>query len=301
MLELPIAIREHLGMFPLSQGGTAHANVKLTDAAQILDILAESAREDLDRTEKVAWMLRRIGPLIGEGLDFHILLLDQLHRQPFPRLLDRVTCGSTFDLIEPRDNREVQRLLDLCEPMAEIAVIDAIRRLRVPTTYIYSSDTSRPWFNNVFKPFLLDPNFWQDCMASYWSPTRDRLIIVNAFLHRGSNPFTAKQEQLLSLATRAIAPVMDADLFAGDAASTNDDPTAQLQQDLPAELRPLLLVVLQGESPAQIARFTGMMVDEVDIAIRRLCEYFGVSNRAELVASFVDQRVVNWLEKDAFE
>lgn len=288
-------------MFPLGQGGTAHANVKLSDAAQMLDVLAASTREDLDHAAKVKWMLERIGPLIGEGLDFHVLLLDQLNRQPFPRLLDRVTHGSTFDVIEPRDNREVQRLLDLCEPMAETAVIDAMRRLRVPTTYVYSTDTSRPWFNNVFKPFLLKPNFWQDCMASYWSPTRDRLIIFNAFLHQGSEPFTAKQEQLLSLATRAIAPVMDAELFAAESETSGTDPVSDLRQGLPAELRPLLLVVLQGESPAQIARFTGMMVDEVDIAIKRLCECFGVSSRAELVATFVDQRVVSWLEKDAFE
>lgn len=284
-------------MFPSEREGHSQAQVKLADAARLMELLTESATLELDRLQKVRWLLENIAPIVREGLDYHILLLDQLDRDPFPRMVDRVTYGPTLDLIEPRDDQAIQSLLDLCGPMCDITLEQALRRLRVPTTYIYSADSSARWFARVFKPNLLHPNLWQDCMAAYWAGSESRLIIFNAFLPSGYPPFTEKEEQLLSLACRAVAPVMDMNLFVAPENCREAEGMARALNALSEELRPLLLVVLQGQSAKQIAQIAGLRLEQVDLALERLYAQLGVQSRGQLMAKFVDQHVLAWLEQ----
>lgn len=285
-------------MFPPEHGGRRHESVQLSSAAALLDALTLCATLDLDRLGKARWLLERITPLIVPGYDYHVLLLEELEREPFPRLVDRVTFGPTFDLIEPREHDSVQALLDLCAPMSELSVPRALKQLRVPTTYLYSEDAEPDWFQNVFVPRLLRPNFWEDCMAGYWAGSADRMILFNAFRPTGGRPFTIDDQKNMSLACRTVAPVMDSDLFARSSPMEHES-TRILLGRLPPELHPLLLVVLQGHSPMQIARLAGKLLDEVEIALRTMCECMGVASTGELIARFVDDRVLNWLEKES--
>lgn len=285
-------------MFPTERGGLRHHQVALSSAATLLDSLSTCATLDCDRLVKTRWLLEQITPLIVPGFDYHVLLLHELNREPFPRLVDRVTFGPTFDLIEPRKDEDVQALLDLCAPMSEMSVPRALRNLRVPTTYVYSEDASPAWFTNVFRQHLLKPNFWEDCMAGFWAGSRDRMIIFNAFRPTGGRPFTAEDQRNMALACRTVAPVMDSDLFTGSSPMDHESTRALISR-LPKELRPLLFVVLQGHSPTQIARLAGKLLDEVEIALKSMCDYLGVSSTGELIARFVDERVMEWLEDEA--
>lgn len=269
-----------------------------------MDALTACAALDADRHGKVRFLLQHAANAVWPGIDYHVLLLEDLRRRPFPRVIDRVTFGPTFDLIEPRDDAYVQELLDLCGPLCSITVEQALRSLRVPRTYVYSEDAHARWYAEIFKPMLLDTNHWADCMACYWAGSSQRLVLLNAFRPVGSPAFTEEQQKMLSLATRAVAPVMDADLFNAATAqhtyvSHDADATQVLAalESLPAELRPLLLVLLQGYSIAAIAQMGGSMTDEVEIATRSILEHFGVRTRGELIASFVDRRVTRWLEE----
>jgi hypothetical protein len=264
-----------------------------------MDALTTCAGIEGTRGEKVRFLLEHVSATVWPGIDYHVLLLDELKRRPFPRLINRVTFGPTFDLIEPREDSHVQELLDLCGPLCSITVEQALRSLRVPRTYVYSEDAQTRWYTEIFKPMLLDTNQWADCMACYWAASSQRLVLVNAFRPVGSPAFTEEQQQLLSLATRAVAPVMDLDLFNAEANPVeHDEDVIATLKELPDDLRPLLLVLLQGQSLPAIARMSGLMTDEVEIATQSLLKQLGVRTRGELIATFVDRRVLRWLENE---
>lgn len=231
-----------------------------------------------------------LGDAVGTPLDYHVILLGQLDRKPVPTIIARETFGPTFSLIEPRDEAKVQRLLDECGPMCDLSVPAALAELREPRTFIYSSDAPADWFSGVFRSKLLNPNFWQDCMAGYWAGSKDRVIIYNAFLPIGAAPFKDEQRDVLSLMTRAVAPVMDELFFESDAVlPTGIDPS----------LYPILMMVLQGYSDREIAEIAGVMSDEVHLAVDALKREVGVETRGQLIAEFVDRRVLSWLERQA--
>jgi hypothetical protein len=267
-------------------GKVVEPRIRLKDAGQIVEAINQVSEQFLPRKEKLRWLMQRLGPLIGENIDFHMLLFDELDRNPVPRCIDRVTFGPTFDLIEPRSESEVQRLMDLCSPICEPSISAALSRLRSPNTYIYSTDSDEQWFTDTFKPHLLDPNNWEDCMACYWAGSKDRLIIYNAFRWRGSRAFTEDQRNVLSLIARAVAPIMDVELFS--------DMSEDLDQ-LDRSLRAVLVPVLQGLSDREIAELAGSLSDQVDIAVKKLFNVFNVQTRGELIAQFVDQRTLRWL------
>jgi hypothetical protein len=273
-------------MFPPRAGRQDHATVRLRDAHAIVESLSLAVEEDLPRRDRIRRLVERCAPLIGSSLDYHVLLLGDLHRQPAPRVLDRVTCGPTFELIEPRDDKAIQQLIDLCGPICEQAIPTALAQLRSPATYVYSEDSDAKWYRDVFEPRLLAPNRWVDDMACYWCHTPGRVIIYNAFRPEGSAPYTPQQRDLLSLACRAAAPIVDGAFL---------DVAVETLTELDERLYPVLLCVLQGMSRREMAEHAGVMSDHVDIALRRLYDAFGVETRGQLMALFIDRRVDEWL------
>lgn len=274
-------------MFPPRRGRADHATIRLQEASEIVDALTDAAEEDLPRAEKLSLLVSRFADVIGPDLDYHVLLLGELNRAPAPRVLDRVTYGPTFSIIEPRDPEEVQTLIDFCGPICDQAIPEALAQLRTPCTFIYSEDADARWYRDVFKPRLLKPNRWADDMACYWSDSEGRVIIYNAFRSEGTQPFTPRQRDLLSLACRAIGPVMDQTFV-------NEIP--DVLRDLEPAFYPVLLSLLQGFSRKEIARHAGVMLDYVDMAIAKLLDRFKVRSRGELAAIFVDQKIARWLE-----
>ncbi len=243
---------------------------------------------------RVRRMMKRMASLLDDALrtplDYHVILLGSLDRKPVPQIIARETFGPTFSLIEPRDEMKVQRLLDECGPMCELSVPAALAELREPRTFIYSKDAPREWFDGVFRSNLLDPNFWQDCMAGYWAGSKDRVIIYNAFQPIGAAHFVDKHRPVLSLMTRAVAPVMD-ELFY--------EPDTPLPTGIDPSLYPVLMMVLQGYSDREIAEIAGVMSDQVHLAVDALKREIGVETRGQLIAEFVDRRVLSWLEQQA--
>lgn len=277
-------------MFPPRKGREDHATVRLRDASEMIDALTEAGEAEAPRKAKLKSLLARLGGVVGADLDFHVLLLGDLDRQPAPLVLDRVTHGGTFDLIEPRPAAEVQELLDFCGPICDQTIPIALGALRTPTTYIYSEDADSKWYERVFRPKLLEPNGWEDDMACYWAGSPGHVIIFNAFRRRESRPYTKGQRDLLSLACRAIAPLLHQSLF--DAGSIPEELSG-----LREELVPVLLCVLQGFSRPEIAAHAGVAPGHVDHAFSLLFEAFDVRSRGELMARFVDGRIQRWLEQ----
>jgi DNA-binding CsgD family transcriptional regulator len=275
-------------MFPPRKGQHDHGNLRLADAGEIVDSLAETVESELPRREKIQSLIERFAGTIGLELDYHVLLLGELDRIPAPRVLERFTFGPTFSLIEPRPHDDVQALIDLCGPICHQAIPAALSKLHTPVTYIYGDDADSRWYNEIFRPRLLAPNRWADDLACYWSASPSRAIIYNAFRGEMSAPYTQGQRDLLSLACRAIGPILDDHVF--------DDVPAQLT-DLDPRLYPLLLTVLQGFSRNEIAQHAGVVGDYVDMAMSQLFAHFRVNNRGQLIAKFVDDRITSWLEQ----
>lgn len=279
-------------MFPPRKGQHVHGNLRLADANEIVDSLSQTVESDLSRREKIQSLIEKFAGTIGADLDYHVLLLGELDRSPAPRVLERFTFGPTFSLIEPRPQDEVQELIDLCGPICQQAIPAALSKLRTPVTYIYGDDADSNWYRDVFRPRLLTPNRWADDLACYWSASPSRVIIYNAFRGEMSAPYTRGQRDLLSLACRAIGPILD-DQFL-------DGVPAQLS-NLDPRLYPLLLTVLQGFSRKEIAQHAGVLSDYVDMAMSQLFAHFRVNNRGQLIAKFVDERITSWLEQAVHE
>ncbi|MFT3787997.1 MAG: hypothetical protein QM770_17805 [Tepidisphaeraceae bacterium] len=270
--------------------GPVSNQVRLRNAHQIVGTLSQVTAEYVEPHEKVAELVRRLSTVIGDEFDYTLLLFDTLERRPIPRLIQRVVSGPSVAVTAARSIAEVQSMLDTCGPLRDQILPTALRQLRTPNAYIYSQDADPNFFRDVYKPAVLDPNGWIDSLACYWAGSKDHLIVYNAMRRVMDRPFVDTDRGTMSLLTRAVAPVIDAAMF-------QDPPMPQLA-NLDASLQPVLLAMLHGYSDREIAQLAGTMTDYIDILIKRIFKQFDVSSRGELMALFVDQSVVRWLEAE---
>lgn len=287
---------------PTSDAGTSHqhGHMLVRDAAAVVTALSEAYRQGIPQKQRVAWLLENVGRTVQPGLDFAVLLMDSIDRWPSPRVVDSVCVGPSFDEKPPAPIEMIQRVVDQSARLRDVFVTGAFERLRNPTTYIYSIDTDAAWFQNVYRPLVMVARNWVDVMTGVWAGSDQRLVVVHAYRRAEHAPFDHRQRDQLSLITRAVAPVMDSELFAmppeAEPAPIANAPALERVRSVPAELRRTLAELLHGFNMPEIASMSAKMVDEIEIEVRQLLGHFAVHDEGELIALFVDQRVLELLD-----
>jgi hypothetical protein len=304
--------------------GRPHGHVHLRDASWVVTALSEACRLGIPHDQRVNWLLEHVGTTVQPGLDFVVLLLDTIERWPAPRVIDRASVGPSFTQKPPAPMALVQRSVDESAPLRDMLLGPAMARLRNPTTYIYSIDTDPAWFLNVYRPLVLAPRGWVDALTAVWASSEQRLVVVQAFSTETHEPFDDRQRDQMSLITRAVAPIMDSQLFAPTVAvmqhagashapvalpptdapaGAHTSPRREPIEDdfdcvrtVPADLRRTLAELLHGFNTREIAGMSSKMTDEVEIELLHLCKHFDVGSEGKLIALFVDRRVFAMLD-----
>lgn len=279
-----------------------HGHVRVRDAESVVTALSEACRRGIPQRERVAWLLDHVGHTLQPGLDFAVLLMDSIGRWPSPRVVSCVSVGPSFGERPPVPMERVQQIVDESAPLRELFLATAFARLRNPTTFIYSADTDAAWYHNVYRPLVMVPRGWTDVLTGVWASSDERLVTVHAYTRAEHAPFDDRQRDQLSLITRAVAPIMDSELFATtcpEPASATAAPAslaAAMVDSVPAGLRRTLADLLHGFSVPEIAMMSNKMTDEIEFELRDLRRHLDVTSDGELIALFVDRHVLSLLD-----
>ena len=277
--------------------------VALSEAEQVVEALNEAiALEDATPHDKAAHLLRRLAEMLGGDADVELLLYDDATARPGPTVIERVVVGPTFDRIEPRPHSDVQMLVDECQPILRVVVPEALNNPRTPRTLSIGRDIpDRAWFARIRDTFLARYG-WVDFVLGTWAASKDRLVML-ALPQRANQPaWGAEAERLVSLVLRAVAPLVDREMFdslesdpnAPSAAPAAAPPPGAIlaEKDLSGRQTDVLHLLLRGMSEKEVARELGVSTHTVHTHVKKLYAEFDVSSRGELLALFVDKRVL---------
>ena len=267
------------------------ATEKVVDA---LNRVQESEGSPIDKTRRLLADLR---PLLGRDADVELVLQNEVERDPAPRVIERVFVGPTFDRIEPRPHEQVQELLDASRPAAQKIVPVALSRLRRPVTFVVGQDIpDREWFEDIRKRFL-EPVGWADVLCSLWAAGNDRLLTLGVLQRIGEPPHDAETRRRASLILRAAAPFVVTELF-GSLEQPGDSPhTLMENRQLSDRQGDVLVLLLRGMSEKEVARELGVSTHTVHTHVKKLYSEFEVSSRGELLARFIDQKVLEMIQE----
>ena len=262
----------------------------LAGAAQVIDALNDVLAHDGPPVDKAKRLLRSFQALIGHDADVEMVLQTDITRDPAPRVVERVCVGPTFDRIEPRPDSEVQALLDASAPAVRRIIPNVLQRLRSPHAYIVSRDIPDPeWFDG-FRERFLRPHGWEDLIVSDWATGEQQMVGLAVLRRAEMPPLDERARQVTSLMLRAVAPIVIRGMFDG---GDGEDPMAILaDRDLSGRQTDVLHLLLRGMSEKEAARELSVSTHTIHTHVKKLYTEFGVSSRGELLAIFVDARVV---------
>jgi DNA-binding CsgD family transcriptional regulator len=260
--------------------------IRLGQANSLVEALNQASELDGVAHDKVRLLLQAGAAMFGPSTDCQVLLYSQLQRRPAPKLADRVWWGPVFEQIEPRGLGEVQRLLDLCGPGLYPSVPEAARNSRTPVVIHFAEDSDPEWYQQTYVPDVMEPKGWSDTLTALWSASPKRVVSLNVFRRKGEPAFDSQDRRKMSLFVRAAAPLVDREMF-----KVSDMGLPELS---PPQ-RSVLVRLLRGESEKQIAAGIYRSPHTVHSHVKAIHDAFKVSSRGELLARFVDQRLVDRL------
>jgi DNA-binding CsgD family transcriptional regulator len=257
---------------------------------QLVDALNNAVELDGGAASRIDFLLHRLQGLLNRPTRCALWLIDELTRQPAPRITFRTVVLPTVDDSPMGTIEDAQRTLDQAAPLSSMMVESVLANIRTPITQIVSQTAPKEWFENVLVARHLKPIGYADCIASMWAAT-ENLAIFLAVHRRDSDPdFTEKDCTLVSLMLRAAAPIVDREIFRRSMPVPHEG--------LSDREREVLLLLLSGDSEKEIANALSRSVHTVHTFVRQLYRHFNVSSRGELMALFVDKAVLATIRED---
>lgn len=267
--------------------------LSLSEAEQVVEALSEAIALEAPPDEKARHLLRRLAELLGGEADLELILYTQLKRPQGPLIIERVCIGPTFDRIEPRPHSAVQALVDESAPILRMVLPYVLENPRSPRTLdIREQVPADPsWFERIREKFL-QPNGFVNFLLGSWSASEDRLIMLALPQRQDQPPWGAEARRLLSLMLRAVAPIVDREMFTGIGPTPPGPGDVLSGRDLSGRQTDVLHLLLRGMSEKEAARTLGVSAHTVHTHVKKIYAEFNVSSRGELLAQFVDRRVL---------
>ena len=271
----------------------------LRSAERVVDALNQALDHDGDPREQALVLLSRYRDLLGRDCDTHLILHDDLGRPAGPHVMDRVVCGPRLERMEPRTNVDLQRVIDSAAPVVRMIIPDALSNLHEPRVFVVGEDLPpehREWYRREWVEQNLTRHGWSDLMIGAWTSSPDEMIGITAYLPTGAPPFDDRDRRLASLMVRAAAPLLQRELFNDGTHPLSNAPerfaSPMEGRELSDRQRDVLRLLLQGHSEKEVARDLGVSTHTVHTHVKRLYTEFDVSSRGELLALFIDRRIL---------
>jgi DNA-binding CsgD family transcriptional regulator len=257
--------------------------VPIRDAELFVDALNAAAEIEGGPQPRIEMLLRTLHKLVRRDTRSAIWLLDHLDR-PLPRIVDRYVVRSSWDGTPPQDLVALQRAIDNAGPMLEIMLPSILARIRTPFTMVMSQSSEAEWFRRVFVPEFLTPMGYADAITSMWAESDARAVMLGTLRRSSDPPFTGNDVMFVSLMLRAAAPLIDRELFRS--------PEALDQRRLSRRQQEVLLMLLSGDSEKEIAARLSRSIHTIHTFVGQIYELFDVQSRGELMAMFIDKKVL---------
>ena len=266
----------------------------LREAEQVVEALNEAIALEESPRAKARFLMVRLQQMLGGDADLDLFVQGEVTRDPAPIVLERISIGPTYERLSAESRKDIQQAFDEAAPALRQIVPDVLRHLRTPRTFLLSEDIAdRRWFEDVKVRRLL-PQGWNDVLASHWAASEDRLVTLALLLRRDQPRPGPESRRLVSLMLRAMAPIVDREMFREVEAPPVEVPAEAFLEgrDLSERQADVLQLLLRGMSEKEVARQLGVSTHTVHTHVKKLYAEFGVSSRGELLARFVDQRVL---------
>ena len=270
----------------------------LIEAEQVIDALNVAVTHEGSARERATALLRSYQELLGGNIDVQLILHDDLQRPTGPRVRDRVWVGPTLERIEPRPDAEIQWVIDKTPPAVRAIIPDAMTHLRRPRVFIVGQDLpedQKSWWEASETREHLRKHGWADLMIGYWASGPDRMVGITAYQPTGAPAFGPEERRLASLMVRAAAPLIHGEMF--DSETVVGPPEANVTsplegRDLSTRQRDVLRLLLRGMSEKEVGNALGVSTHTVHTHVKRLYTEFDVTSRGELLARFIDRRML---------
>lgn len=278
--------------------------LQLSEAEQVVDALNQAFALDVTPRERARALLRSYQRLLGDDFDVQLILHENLERPEGPIVVDRVTVGPLLEKLEPRPNAEVQAAIDSSTPAVRMIVPDTLANLRMPRVFIVGQDLPpehQQWYQEKIVDVRLTPNGWSDLMIGCWASGNDRMVAIYAYERLDRPKFGYEERRLASLMLRAAAPFIHHEMFDAEqeVGGRTPSPSSPLAgRELSTRQRDVLRLLLRGLSEKEAANELGVSTHTVHTHVKRLYTEFDVTSRGELLALFVDRRVLCEAEAD---
>jgi DNA-binding CsgD family transcriptional regulator len=212
------------------------------------------------------------------------LLLEGLDRKPAPLVAQRYHLPAPLGRSPAQNLKDARHISDECAPLHQLLVPQALDNLRVPSTIVCSEDSDPSWFHDVLLKPHLEPADCLDMMVSAWAASPNRKVDLVVLRHRPHPPFGSSDRRLASLMLRGAGPLVDREIFR--AAQILDE------YELTERQKEVLHQLLCGDSEREIARELHRSLNTIHSHVKQIYRTFDVRSRGELMAIFVDRRVL---------
>jgi len=256
-------------------------SVRLDDATTIIEALNEAAALEGGTPARIRFMLRRLQDLLDRDALAILRLFEALNTRSPPSLLRTFHVGPTA---RRDDTLESQQFVDRAEPVARLIQPRMAAEHRTPVTLVFSEDITDSAWQRTFGDDCLAPLGYVDFIIGGWAACLQHGITLSIYRAADDPLFTRDDRIRISLMLRALAPIVDRELFRARGALD--------ELDLTDRQREILLLLLTGESEKEIAAQLHRSVHTVHTIIKQLYTQFGVSTRGKLMARFVDRTLL---------
>ncbi len=259
--------------------------VQLRDAERIVDALNQAMDVEGTVDDRAEFLLRGLIDLLAQPSFAALLLLEELDRKPAPLIRKRFFYSAVPDRGPTVSETELQAAVENeYRPIVEYIVRGIRDKIRVPFTFITSEVFGETaWAAEYFVPFMRKHGL-ADSMFSAWAASPGRAIMVNLKRWEDDPPFSRSDRTLTSLMLRALAPLLDREIFLAH------NPFAEY--DLTERQKEVLAHILQGRSVQEIASTLHRSLHTIHHFVQQLYGRFEVSSRGELMAVFIDKAVM---------
>ncbi|MEM6562001.1 MAG: LuxR C-terminal-related transcriptional regulator [Planctomycetota bacterium] len=266
----------------------AAERVSISQAARVVIALNHAAGVEGDGPTKVKALLAELQTILGYKADLEVFLYDTLDREPAPRIARRVWAGPLFERIEPRADEVVQAAVDAGAMMWHQLREQLEGCSPEPCVVIYGEDNDGSgWFDKMREGFLT-PMGWDDILCAGWIDREDRLVQFVVLRKPTDPPFTDADRELMKLMVCAVAPLIDREMFRKS--------TGKPYPGLSPRQSDVLEHILTGMSEKEVARALHRSVETVHNHVRAIYQTHEVNSRGELMAKFIDQRVLEGID-----
>ena len=258
--------------------------IPIHDTEALVDAINHAVELEGESEARIEFMLRTLQRLMQRDARCVLWMLDQLERDPAPRIHSRTLVYPKAAPASPGTLAGAQLALDTSAPVTRNMLRTVLRTLRTPCSLILSEASEPQWFEDVLVRKLMTLTGTVDCIVSMWASSEDHAIFL--IVHRSADDpaFRSEETTMVSLMLRAVAPFADRAMAQRSLGAPQDN--------LSPREREVLLMLLGGDSEKQIAGNLSRSINTVHTFVRQIYREFNVSSRGELMAQFVDQAVL---------